>query len=416
MVIEIFPLATLDNENLTLENEEPHSMKQSMDGFNDMKGEGNSKHPSPFSSKRIVHESDTPHSRQQPTDGATEELIIPGDRSEMNNFIEHSTRSSRIRLDLFVPSLSVQLVSKHVYELLYNRINSDLLMWEPSAPKPQVQGINVPTLGCDLQESIYPMFSMCKSGIQFESDSDSDSSDNDNDGIFYSVCESRFKNKPIDNTSNALCQSYLSFNVHILQGILTMNPPFRDTTLNVIPEQQGELVLTVEDGKIFTVSQYMGDPNLAYVCVQCASASLHHGDMASSLNRRLAPLRQPGFALPRNVHPTILPSEIGVSSAQVTGKNASLSQRDMLTVAVRVQSSHETHHVKTVRVAVGLKMGTLKHRSCAEPNSWFTQLIDFFDVLDYPIAGYTPMSVLTEFHLHLWDCAIDYRPLRLPLR
>lgn len=235
----------------------------------------------------------------------------------MNNFIEHSTRSSRIRLDLFVPSLSVQLVSKHIYELLYNRINSDILMWEPSAPKPQVQGISVPTLSCDLQESIYPMFSMCKSGIQYESDSESESSDNEgNDGIFYSVCESRFKNKPIE-TSGMLGQSYLSFNVHVLQGILTMNPPFRDTTLNVIPEQQGELVLTVEDAKIFTVSQYMGDTDLAYVCVQCGSASLHHGDMASSLNRRSAPLRQPGFALPRNVHATIVPSEIGVSSAQV---------------------------------------------------------------------------------------------------
>lgn len=35
---------------------------------------------------------------------------------------------------------------------------------------------------------------------------------------------------------------------------------------------------------------------------------------------------------------------------------------------------------------------------------------------DYPVHGYTPLSVVTEVHLHLWDCAIDYRPRYLPYR
>lgn len=86
----------------------------------------------------------------------------------MSQFIEHSIRSSQIRLDFFLPSVSLQLVSKHIYELLYNRINTDLLLWEPSAPKPKVNvGFEGASLGCDLQESIYPTFSMCKSGIQY---------------------------------------------------------------------------------------------------------------------------------------------------------------------------------------------------------------------------------------------------------
>lgn len=67
-------------------------------------------------------------------------------------------------------------------------------------------------------------------------------------------------------------------------------------------------------------------------------------------------------------------------------------------------------------MAVGVNKATLRHRMCVEPNSWFSHMVDFFDVLDYPIPGYMPMGVLTELHLHLWDCAIDYRPLYLPLR
>lgn len=33
-----------------------------------------------------------------------------------------------------------------------------------------------------------------------------------------------------------------------------------------------------------------------------------------------------------------------------------------------------------------------------------------FNFQDYPIHGYTPLTNITEMHLHLWDCSVDYRP------
>lgn len=53
---------------------------------------------------------------------------------------------------------------------------------------------------------------------------------------------------------------------------------------------------------------------------------------------------------------------------------------------------------------------------CTSSNTWISHLLDFFNVQDYPIPGYHAKDVLTELHLHLWDCAIDYRPLYLPFR
>lgn len=53
---------------------------------------------------------------------------------------------------------------------------------------------------------------------------------------------------------------------------------------------------------------------------------------------------------------------------------------------------------------------------CNEPNSWISQLIDFFNVKDYPIPGYQAKEILTELFVHFWDSAIDYRPRYLPLR
>lgn len=93
----------------------------------------NIKEPGPFCAKRMLHESDTPHGKAPQDD--SEEVVIPGDKKEMDNFIELTTQSSRIQLDMFLPVVSVQLLNKHIYEVLYNRINSDLLLWEPSAPK-----------------------------------------------------------------------------------------------------------------------------------------------------------------------------------------------------------------------------------------------------------------------------------------
>nr|CAD7205087.1 unnamed protein product [Timema douglasi] len=70
----------------------------------------------------------------------------------------------------------------------------------------------------------------------------------------------------------------------------------------------------------------------------------------------------------------------------------------------------------TFRVAAGVRGATLRHRMCASNHSWFTQVLDFFDVMDYPVAGYNPPGVITELHVHFWDCAVDYRPLHLPLK
>lgn len=55
-----------------------------------------------------------------------------------------------------------------------------------------------------------------------------------------------------------------------------MNPPVRDSGNNVIPGQQGEFVLNLDDANIFVVSGYKGDTNLGFVCVQLHNAQLYH--------------------------------------------------------------------------------------------------------------------------------------------
>lgn len=72
--------------------------------------------------------------------------------------------------------------SKHLYEVIYNRISTDLLLWEPSAPSATAAAeaqlnaqstarvsfrepeINLTGMG--MMDSIYMPYTMCQSGIQ----------------------------------------------------------------------------------------------------------------------------------------------------------------------------------------------------------------------------------------------------------
>lgn len=410
--VKLFPTQT--NELEKLSEAEPNVMTTSFYGAFENQ---NNEDPGPFSAKKVVHESDTPHSKPQNDD--TAELIIPGDKHEIEEFIKTTSDFAKIHIEVFLPTVSIQLKSKHTYELIYNRINNDLLLWTPSAPKlnSPLNTTNYSTYGT---KSVFvdgrDTFTMCKSGIQYESESDSEDSEETNgNNVFFSTYDHKTKlssksqlkvQEPVKQE-----QSEFVLNIQIYQGILSMNPPVRDSGNNVIPGQQGEFVLNLDDANIFVVSGYKGDTNLGFVCVQLHNAQLYHCDMMS-IPTKDPPLKEIGCHLGHHLSPTIFKSEPGMlATSKDRGGN-----REMFTVAVRIQANHETHHVKTVRVALGLNKSTLKHRMCTEPNSWISHLLDFFNVQDYPLANYHAKDVLTELHLHVWDCAIDYRPLNLPIR
>ncbi|PSN53370.1 hypothetical protein C0J52_03803 [Blattella germanica] len=330
-----------------------------------------------------------------------EELMIPGDKQEMAEFIEYASRNSRIQLEISLPCASMQLCSKHQYEVIYNRINTDMFLWEPTFPKgpssDDIYGVKgqagIDLASTLLQESIYQPFSMCRSGVHYESDSDSE----DTDGQFYSVYESHQRKKRRQQPKpNPLGQSSMTVTLSIGQGVITVYTPVRDSVGNAIPQHHGELQVMFDEGSLFSVSGYKG--------------------LVASQNE-VPQLRFLGTPPPAHLDPTIYRSDpgavVGTSGPVGTGSSNSL---DMLTVAIKVQVDEAASNLKTFRVAARLHGATLRHRMCTSNQSWFTQIVDFFDVQDYPVSGYDPPGVITELHMHLWDCAVDYRPLHLPLK
>lgn len=66
--------------------------------------------------------------------------------------------------------------------------------------------------------------------------------------------------------------------------------------------------------------------------------------------------------------------------------------------------------LQRIKVSAGIQLATLRYNSALPEHTWLHQLMDMFNVVDYPIHGYTPLNNVTEMHLHLWECAVDYRP------
>lgn len=65
------------------------------------------KEQTPFSSKRVCRESDTPHSKQSSEE--TETMLIPGDKTEMDTFCDDAMKASKIQIKVSLPVVSLQL-------------------------------------------------------------------------------------------------------------------------------------------------------------------------------------------------------------------------------------------------------------------------------------------------------------------
>ncbi|XP_044234329.1 autophagy-related protein 2 homolog A isoform X2 [Ursus arctos] len=350
--------------------------------------------PSPFSSKRTMYE--------------TEEMVIPGDPEEMRTFQTRALALSRCSLEVLLPSAHIFLPSKEVYESLYNRINNDLLMWEPAdllpAPHPAAHPPGFPGPSGFWHDN----FKMCKSAFKLDSDSD------DEDAHFFSVGASGAPQPPAPESPSPRSQSTFSTLVTVLKGRITALCETKDEVGRRLETSHGELVLDVEQGTVFSVSQYRGQPGLGYFCLEAERARLYH---RAAVDNYLLPsrLELPSFAPPAQLAPTIYPSEEGVTERGASGLKSQGRGPHMLSTAVRIHLDPHKN-VKEFLVTLRLHRATLRHFMALPEQSWHSQLLEFLDVLDDPVLGYLPPTVITVLHTHLFSCAVDYRPLYLPVR
>lgn len=346
------------------------------------------KNSSPFSSNRTMFE--------------TEEMVIPADPEEMKEFQSQCISQCQYVVDITFPVACVLLPSKEAFQSIYNRINNDLLMWEPPpSPPPQAPSSSLHRSPSHHRRPEDDEFYLCKSAFRLESDSEEE------DTQFYSAGQSKRRKQVQPQSSHGL--SLLCLTLLIGKGRLQAVTDCKNEAGRKVEDCHGELVLDLEGGKIFSVSQHLNNPNLNFLTIESRKVELYHkAEVADSPIP--ARLEIPRFTAPGYLDPTIYPTEVGVSS--VSGRESDIQ---MLSTAIKITLDLE-RNVKEFVVALRLHGATLRHHMALTNHSWHEQIVDFLDVIDDDILGYTSPAVITVLHTHLATCAVDYRPLYLPLR
>ncbi|KAK3878072.1 hypothetical protein Pcinc_017284 [Petrolisthes cinctipes] len=399
----------------SLEDEVPQQeniMTKSMMGFLE---EVNETEPNPFSKRKVA--------THQAGNDAAEELTIPATKDEVLEFIENTVKNVCFQIEVHLPNMQLILPSKHICEVVYNRLVSDLLLWEPSDPKLKSRTYQHSTItqgGLDLasvfmNESIYEsttQFTMCHSTRVDESDSD------EGESQFYSVYEHKAKQRLKQQQQHEVQnkkQTAVAFKLTLGHGVASVRTPYRDAKNNVLPGQHGEVMLVLEQGTIFSATGYQGNPDLGYTCIWADEGHIYH--KAANITPDRPVILDPDCPLSTAGLDAILyPSDAGVVTK--LGSNFTKGDeenQDQISLALKMDFD-STRNLKTIILAGCLRGATLRHYMCSNPESWITQLGDMFDVKDYPIEGYILPDVVTEMNFHLWGCALDYRPLHLPLR
>uniref|UniRef100_G1TFT6 Autophagy related 2A n=1 Tax=Oryctolagus cuniculus TaxID=9986 RepID=G1TFT6_RABIT len=369
-------VATQKGEDLELSTESPCELQEP--------------EPSPFSSKRTMYETEevrpSPHSPRTPS--ACQPVLW--------------VRRGRARAAPRPPLTSALRPPTR------RRINNDLLLWEPADLLPAAGPAAQPPGRPSPSSLPHDSFKMCKSAFKLDSDSD------DEDAPFFSVGASGTPQQPpaAEPSSSALSQSTLSTLVTVLKGRITALCEAKDEGGGRLEAVHGELVLDVEQGTVFSVSQYRGQPGLGYFCLEAERATLYH---RAAVDDYVLPshLELPSCPPPARLAPTIYPSEEGVTEQGVSGRQG--RSPHMLSAAVRIHLDPH-RNIKEFLVTLRLHRATLRHYMALPEQSWHAQLLEFLDVLDDPVLGYLPPTVITVLHTHLFSCAVDYRPLYLPVR
>uniref|UniRef100_A0A673MS44 Autophagy-related protein 2 homolog A-like n=1 Tax=Sinocyclocheilus rhinocerous TaxID=307959 RepID=A0A673MS44_9TELE len=333
------------------------------------------KNSSPFSSNRTMFE--------------TEEMVIPADPEEMEEFQTQCICQCQYVVDITFPVAYILLPSKEAFLSIYNRYCSTLQENE--------------LLQNFLQALVFksPFQFLIFSLIISESDSEEE------EPQFFSAKQSKRRKQLEPQSSHAL--SLLCLTVLIGKGRLQAMTDCKNEAGCKMDFCHGELVLDLEGGKIFSVSQHQNNPNLNFLTIESRRVELYHKAEVPDSPIPVK-LEMPRFTSPGHLDPTIYPTEVGVSS--VGGRETDVQ---MLSTAIKITLDLE-RNVKEFLVALRLHGATLRHHMALTNHSWHEQIVDFLDVIDDDILGYTPPAVITVLHTHLATCAVDYRPLYLPLR
>ncbi|CAG5127060.1 unnamed protein product [Candidula unifasciata] len=365
------------------------------------------KESGPFSQKKSMYARDDLSFSEQQTAPVNDEMVMPGNARELKHFREECMGRTSMSIEVTAPCVLAYMHSREFLELLYNRFNNDLLMWEPRPPRSRSYLSSLIPSSTDL--NVMHMFRH-RYG-DFPSTVETEASDSDDDeSMLYSVHEQHGSPADGKQTSPKLLNK-MCFSLSIGRGKLLAVIPHVEQSPKA--DLHAELLITLKDGLLFSVNQHGGDPDLKYLCLQVNNVQMYHNGCVM-LPVPVGTLDHIRDKIPQHLNPRICRSDRWVSDKVQGLAGYGIDSPDMLTLVVKTKLD-TLNNLKNFTVAVRVDGATLRHEMHRTGESWVSQAIDLLDLKDFPIQGYTLPKIMTELHLQIDHCGVDYRPLHLPV-
>uniref|UniRef100_A0A915BPE2 Autophagy-related protein 2 n=2 Tax=Parascaris univalens TaxID=6257 RepID=A0A915BPE2_PARUN len=335
----------------------------------------NTKIEGPFSHKVTVHEN--------------EPVTMVGSREELCEFSESCLKLSNLTLEIFMPILRLHLPTHQFYELLYNRLVNDLVLWEPSSPllKKSLAGQPAVNITAPFGDSA---FQLCRPSARRGSES--------------SETESRGSRSHNDSSTGASLVNEsphkICVKVCIEEGTLLIGALM---TENKVSCGRSEIGAELSGGQLFVVNGYHGNEELTYFYFTTRKAYVFHKNITENIVPYEKDVREKNFA--RRSKEDVRAAPACESS---TGELCQLVADDNFAVAFRIDF-HFVENVKNVLLAVGIRNSILHVTPFRDAGHfWVNQLIDFFNVVDYIVPGYELPEMTTQLHIHLASSLLAY--------
>ncbi|XP_017011683.2 autophagy-related protein 2 homolog A [Drosophila takahashii] len=345
---------------------------------------------SPFSSKCTFGYT----SHVEGLDGGVDKTdsLLPGETEEINEFCDSCTQSSKLKVFVFIPQVKVVLESKSMYELIYNRLNGDLFMWEPRSPhydrNPEEESGDQKHLDTEPQLEDFRRNLLLSTSAMESS-------------IYFSMAENPVSAAP---TSPPLRNEAFSFELFVEQGNLILFSHLLDSETNLRSTECGKFQVNLKELRLFTVNGLDNDANRSFFCIQLGEIeALHCGNTMQDLELAWSDAKD------EQLLPTIYNFPVDQQEKQER------KRAEVLSLVAEIKKQPE-QRIKRMKMSFGISGAILQHHSCHSEHTWLNQLMDFMDVADFPIEEYEPFALVSELQLHVWNAGIDYRPKFFPQR
>ena len=361
------------------------------------------------------------------TGSMTEHMRLLEEQGEVKSALEFGLCNNNLLIDLHFDDVSLLLPNKHVYEVIYNRLGNDMLLWIPSifAIKEHLynQAVEDPLQDPDMG------FSRCFSGTRPD---EALKEDQHYDAIEYEENEDAFCNSTFSPHANPYShfpkssKSGLSIHIDTCVSLAVTKAHIAVCSTAFYPEPNCDkscdeysceekssnkdsnclFVANVEKLQLKCVIGLEKDPEICLLSVGIRDGNISFGPF---LKENVKSFNSFHFNESQSKNNSVkLATLLQRTMFNSMAWQECLDGQDLVQLTTKILFDSKKNF-KTISLCTLLSEASLVTdlSSSLPPSVWVDWLAEFFTVVEYPVTGYIPPAILTEMRFDLKHCTID---------